>query len=133
MKNKMATNNCTIKPKERVTITRNLLKQRFEEYNNLYFEGQLSMPRFYYLMCDQPYARCNRYKKGDKKMVDIWINKRTKWTEEALKETLIHEMTHQYVYEVQRGWRKTFVQHGPKFIYMKWKLHRKYGVTLRPN
>lgn len=110
-------------------ITRNMLKARFAEYNRLYFEGKLATPNFYFLMCKRPFGRCIPYKKNGKKVVEIWISKHIK-TEDFLKNVLIHEMVHQYVYEVLHGCRYTIIQHGIRFHYIRWRLIRKYGLEI---
>lgn len=130
-KNKMRTSDNKPLKQSNITITRNLLKQRFTEYNNSYFDGKLSMPQFYFLMSKRPYGRCVRYRKDGKRAVDIWMSKRIDWTEDFFKEVLIHEMIHQYVYEVFFRWRYSFIQHGLFFHYMRWKLYRKYGLKIR--
>ena len=114
-----------------MTITRNLLKRRFAEYNSMYFDGKLSTPRFYFLMSKRPYGRCVHNKINGEKTVDIWMSKRVDWTEDFFKETLIHEMIHQYDYENFSCCKYSFIQHGLFFQYMRWKLYKKYGLKIR--
>lgn len=110
-------------------ITKEEVKKRYSEYNKLYFGNKLKMPKFYFLNSKLPYGTCIR----DKKQCDIWISKRIDWTDEFLKNILIHEMIHQYVYEVLHGWKYSPIQHGPLFHFVRWKLIRKYGLTIRRN
>lgn len=110
-------------------ITRNLLKQRFAEYNQAYFEGKLTLPKFYFLSSKRPYGRsiCNKHG------LEIWISKTSNVNEDVLTDTLIHEMIHQYVYEVLKGGPYHIIQHGIRFHYVRWKLYRKYGLKISPH
>lgn len=110
-------------------LTKGMLKERFKEYNKLYFGNKLKMPKFYFLSSKLPYGMCIR----DKKQCDIWISKRIDWTDEFLKNILIHEMIHQYAYEVLHGWKYSPIQHGPLFHFVRWRLIKRYGLEIRPN
>lgn len=102
-------------------ITRNLLKQRFAEYNQAYFEGKLTMPKF---SLPQSYHTEKVYT----------VNRTWKYrTEDFFKDVLVHEMIHQYVYEMLKGGAYHVVQHGLRFHYVRWKLYRKYGLKISPN
>lgn len=58
------------------------------------------------------------------------MTKRIIWTEDFFKEVLIHEMIHQYVYEVLKGGPYHIIQHGIRFHYVRWRLKRKYGLII---
>ena len=80
------------------------------EYNQMYFGGRLSMPDFKFINAKRPFGRF----RADKKTSEIGISAYRKgWSEEFLKDTLIHEMIHQCVYEC-----------------MRWRLKRKYGLNI---
>ena len=79
-----------------IQIVKDELQRRFEEYNRFYFNEKLKKPRFKFIMAKKPYGSCH----VNKKRCEIWISKYVKWTDETLKNVLIHEMIHQYVYEV---------------------------------
>ena len=82
------------------------------------------MPTFYLLNKKRPFGQY-RY------CGEIWMSKRTKWTEPFLKEVLLHEMIHQYIYEVLHGMGFTLLmQHGLRFHYMRWRLKRKFGLII---
>ena len=57
-------------------ITKELLKQKFEEYNKLYFNNELKMCRFTYTYMRDMFGRYMTYTtpKGEK-MGHIWISK----------------------------------------------------------
>lgn len=108
-----------------IEITKADLKKRHAEYNKLYFGGKLSMPTFKFLTVNRPFGQYRFFRN------EIWMSKRIKWTEPFLKEVLIHEMIHQYEYEVlhRRGY-VYLIQHGIRFHYMQWKLRQKYGLQI---
>ena len=58
-------------------VTRNLLRQRFAEYNQAYFDGKLTMPKFYFLCSKRPFGRSICSKRG----LEIWMTKRIIWTD----------------------------------------------------
>ncbi|MDN0049462.1 SprT-like domain-containing protein [Bacteroides gallinaceum] len=110
----------------KLEITKNDLKKRFAEYNDLYFQNKLKMPLFKFIMAKKPYGSCH----VDKKRCEIWISKYVKWTDETLKNVLIHEMIHQYVYEVLHGCKYTLFPHGIRFYYVRWRLNNKYDLGI---
>lgn len=62
----------------------------------MYFGGRLSMPEFVFFARKQPFGRFTRGKS-----VQIGISAYRKgWSEDFLKDVLIHEMIHQYVMNV---------------------------------
>lgn len=44
--------------------------------------------------------------------------------------TLLHEMVHQYVYEVLKGSKYTIFQHGLRFHLMRLYLNHKYKLKI---
>ncbi|WP_370015672.1 SprT-like domain-containing protein [Muribaculum intestinale] len=109
------------------TLTKSELKRMHSEYNQMYFGGRLSMPDFKFINAKRPFGRF----RADKKTSEIGISAYRKgWSEEFLKDTLIHEMIHQYVYECMSGCRYSLVQHGLQFHFMRCRLKRKYGLNI---
>ena len=111
-----------------IEITKELIKQRFEEYNKAYFNNEL------------PKCKCSVYNtKWELGLyVRDWIRiaKKPKnisptavWTEELFKGTLIHEMVHHYVVAV-KGKRSIFSPHGLRFRRKCWELKRKYNIDI---
>lgn len=108
-----------------IEITKADLKKRHAEYNKLYFGGKLSKPTFKFLTTKRIFGQYRSL------CGEIWMSKSVKWTEPFLKEVLIHEMIHQYEYEVLHGFGfGLLIQHGIRFHYMRWKLRRKYGLNI---
>ena len=110
-------------------IRRFLIKKDLErlhfKFNQLYFGGSLSKPTFKWITCSLPYGR---YIASDN-LIQISVTAK-RWTEEVLRDTLIHEMIHQYVYERMWGFRYSLVQHGIQFYFMRWQLKKKYGLHI---
>lgn len=76
-------------------ITKNILKEKFEEYNIKYFNSilpkcELSVCK---LQCFGQYTRMKTKRNRNR----IWITTDVDWTEETFKDVLIHEMIHHYV------------------------------------
>lgn len=110
----------------RGTLTKSDLKRMHSEYNQMYFGGKLSMPDFVFFARKLPFGRFTRGKS-----VQIGISAYRKgWSEDFLKDVLIHEMIHQYVYECMWGTRYALFQHGLQFYFVRWRLRRRYGLRI---
>ena len=107
-------------------LTKSELKRMHTEYNQMYFDGQLSMPEFYFLRNKRPYGR---YSAGKNAHIGISAFRKD-WSEGFLKDVLIHEMIHQYVYERLYGSRFSLIQHGLQFHYVRWRLKSKFGLKI---
>lgn len=107
------------------TLTKSDLRRLHTEYNQLYFGGRLSMPTFLWLTGKSPYGR---YIMADN-LIQISVTAK-RWSAERLKDTLIHEMIHQYIYEHLFGCRYVLIQHGLRFYYVRWRLKRRYGLHI---
>jgi len=60
-----------------MTITKELLKQKFEEYNKLYFNNELPMCTFSYNYMRDAFGRYTTHTKNNgQKVGHIWISKR---------------------------------------------------------
>ena len=96
------------------------------EYNQMYFGGVLSTPDFKFITRKRPFGR---YIAGNTAEISISAF-RKEWSDDFLKDVIIHEMIHQYVYERMWGCRYSFVQHGIQFHIVRWQLRRKYGLKI---
>ena len=107
-------------------LTKSDLKRMHSEYNQMYFGGKLSMPDFVFFARKLPFGRFTRGKS-----VQIGISAYRKgWSEDFLKDVLIHEMIYQYVYECMLGCRYSLIHHGLQFYYVRWRLKRRYGLQI---
>lgn len=116
-------------------ITKDILKQKFEEYNREYFNSILPKCEFSAckLDCFGQYT-CPNSK--SKKRNRIWITTDVDWTEETLKDVLIHEMIHHYVTTVDGcklfdgfSWYGLF-GHGKHFRKQIYRLKKEFGLKV---
>lgn len=93
-------------------LTKELLKEKYKEYNATYFNNELKMCKFSLYATS---TELGLYTRGR-----IWMAKRPKnvekleWDEQLFKETFVHEMVHHYVCTV-KGKRTFLCPHGLKF------------------
>ncbi len=113
-------------------ITKKILEEKFKEYNSLYFNNKLTKPKFFFFNDKRNYGRILLGSRNGKIPTEIWISKILNVNEEILKDTLLHEMIHQYVYERLYGLKYQLITHGIKFRYVCWKLNRKYKIKIKP-
>jgi hypothetical protein len=112
-------------------ITKELLKQKFEEYNKLYFNNELPMCRFTYTYMRDVFGRymTSITPKG-KKMGHIWISKSIDLDEEMLRELLVHEMIHHYVRTIDGVFFDGFFCHGRHFVRQVKRIKKQYGLDI---
>lgn len=113
-----------------VEINKMEMKRRHQEYNQLYFGGKLTMPKFKFLNSGNCYGRYHCGSRDGSDPSVIYISKHMNDNENELRETLIHEMIHQYVYECLWGMKYKLIVHGIRFRYVCWQLRRKYGINI---
>ena len=98
-------------------ITKELLKQKFEEYNKLYFNNELPMCRFTYTYMRDVFGRyMTSTTPKCKKIGHIWISKSIDLDEEMLRELLVHEMIHHYVRTIDGVFFDGFFCDGRHFV-----------------
>jgi len=99
----------------------------FVEYNKKYFDSYLILPKMSTFIGETSMglftAREGRYTK-----YGISIARNFNLTKEELRDLLIHEMIHQYLYMKSRK-----ASHGKAFKNMMDELNRKYGLDVRIN
>ena len=115
-------------------ITVDDLKRRFADYNAMYFGGVLAMPKFSLNNWNNGIIgkfRNGRDKNGTPCQPHIRIAKYAAFTDETLKEILIHEMIHYYVVFID-GYDGLF-SHGFRFRRIVRRLRREYGLVIPMN
>lgn len=112
-------------------LTKRHIKEDFIKYNNLYFKGKLSMPKFLFFNAKDVYGRCVYGSRNGNYPTKIWISTTSIKNEDMLKETLIHEMIHQYIYEYMYAWKYPFITHGLRFRYIVYRLRKKYRIKIK--
>lgn len=114
-------------------INKKILKEKYQEYNRLYFNSELpycdlrisSAYRYYGLF------KCKideKYKKVTCK--SITISDLYDYTEESLKNILIHEMIHYYLIIKKKLFKDSF-SHGPEFKKMADEYNKKYNLNIK--
>ena len=109
-------------------ITKELIRQKYVEYNHLYFNNELPRCKFSVYNTKEElglYTRDSiwiaRYPKN--------ISKTAVWTEELFKEVLIHEMVHHYVVAVKNK-RSFLCPHGWRFRWKCRELKRLHNIDI---
>lgn len=114
-------------------LTEEYLKEKFKDYNRLYFNNELKkcklliyntkyelgtfLPRTYN---SQPVIKIA------KKPIVI---KKNEWTEELLKDTLVHEMIHYYIRDILKD-NSIISRHGFKFRKINNDIYKKHGYKV---
>lgn len=112
------------------TVTKEDIERRFNEYNQLYFDGELGKCR---LSCPNMIdfgAYYYNAKKKDKVKSQIMIARNVNWTETALRDTIIHEMIHMYVRTVCGKRIDGLLGHGWAFRRECRRIKRNFGITI---
>lgn len=101
----------------------------FSEYNNAYFGGELPLPRFV-LDHDRRSLgefRCYFDEYGEVDDPEIMISDCYEYTEERLRDVLVHEMIHYYLAYTQEDTR---ISHGSAFQRMANDFNSRYGMNI---
>ena len=112
-------------------ITKELLKQKFEEYNKLYFNNELPMCTFsynYMRFAFGLYTIRTRYK--ERKVGHIRISKSIDLDEEMLRQLLVHEMIHHYVHFIDGVSFDGFFSHGRHFVRQIKRIKKEHGLEI---
>lgn len=114
-------------------ITKEYIKEVFDECNRQYFDNQLKNCKFSVLRNGPKtriLGRCNTVRKNGKIFGRIWIAKNVLWTEETFKEIVIHEMIHLYNEQIE-GSHASIFWHTWHFRRKMKGLNKKYGLHVR--
>lgn len=111
-------------------ITKDILNQKFDEYNRLYFDGELKKVKLGLLSRNfgsiVGMFEFEIDKKGHLKDMSIKINEGIDLDEEKLRRVLLHEMVHLSVTQKYRKNKK----HGIAFIRECKRIENKYHVKV---
>lgn len=113
-------------------ITKELIKERFEEYNQKYFNKQLGRCKFYLLPKNNSIlGKYNCQEDNNGNLIDrIGIGTGVVWTEETFKHVLIHEMVHMYNRRVDNCVWDGVLGHGRRFRRQCRRLKREFGINV---
>ena len=111
-------------------ITKEDLQRRFDEYNQLYFDGKLKSAKMGFLSKSFKTLVGTFEFEIDKnrsvKNPSIKISKRVDWDEEKLRRTLLHEMAH---FSVTQKYRKN-KKHGLAYIKECKRIESQHNLTI---
>ena len=108
-----------------IVITKNLISKLFFKYNKEYFDNKLQLPNFDILHSKR---LLGQFRTKEHKKPKILITKDVEWTENDLRDILVHEMVHLYVWE-KTG--KNNNKHNGLFKKVCAELKEKYGIDVR--
>lgn len=111
-----------------MTITADKLRNLYIKYNEKYFDGLLLMPKISTYTGVNSMGTFSVKTWKSRKQEEISIARNYKLTEEELRDLLLHEMIHQYVYE-----KYGKMNHGRHFKKKMNKLNQTYGLDIRKN
>ena len=103
-------------------ITTRIIKERFIEYNERYFNNQLPMVDFRRHRTSCPVARLNTPNNGH---LSISFSTVYNWNDKLIRDTLIHEMIHLYLVVNKKEW---IFDHGIPFFLIGLKFLFKYHI-----
>ena len=111
-------------------ITKELIKERFDEYNQIYFSGVLGKCRFYLLPKSQSIlGKYNGQEDKNGKPIDrIGIGTAVIWNEDLFKLVLIHEMVHMYNTRIDKCRLDGVLGHGRRFRREARRLKEEFGI-----
>ena len=113
-----------------MTITKELLRELYKEYNAKYFGNQLGKCEFA-LFTKNITTLGSYFSREDKKgrpKDKIWIGTSIYWNEEILKRVLIHEMIHMYVCRIEGHKYDGLLGHGWRFRRQCRRIRKQYGI-----
>lgn len=113
-------------------ITKELIKERFDEYNQIYFSGVLGKCRFYLLPKSQSIlGKYNGQEDKNGKPIDrIGIGTAVIWNEDLFKLVLIHEMVHMYNTRIDKCRLDGVLGHGRRFRREARRLKEEFGIDI---
>ena len=115
-------------------VTKELIKELYKKYNRMYFNNELSMCDCHYIKLDKcTYGRYTNKQDDDGTVHGkIWITNDVDWTEEALRNVVVHEMIHHYVKSIKKKNEYLFFKHGFQFRKKMHQLNKDFnlGITV---
>lgn len=113
-------------------LTTEILKERFDKYNKEYFNGELFTPELLLKRSFKTMGLFECTKKSLQRGRRIWgakihISSYFNWTEEFLRDVLVHEMIHFYLAKKHID---DNLSHGEEFLKMANRFNEEYGMNI---
>ena len=101
----------------------------FEEYNEKFFNGELMLPRFSLIKDKKIIGRfvCGFDENDNVDDPEILISESYEYTDDKLKDVLVHEMIHYYLAETKQDIR---MKHGKAFKLLAEDFNLRYGTNI---
>lgn len=114
-------------------LSKNEIKERFDLYNKLYFEGKLGKCDFFWLISKPGFygKYLDKHAKNGKIYSKNGITRSVQWTEDTLKELLVHEMIHMYITTVEGKAHDGVLGHGKRYRAHCKRLKDDFGLVIR--
>ena len=110
-------------------ITKEYVKEVFDDCNRLYFDNQLKNCKFSLFITERRKGYCYFKKVNGKIHGRIGIAKNVNWNEDTFKEMVIHEMIHLYNKQIENISPSCFC-HNCHFRRKLKELNKKYGLHM---
>ena len=108
-----------------------MFTEKFNEYNKLYFNGELGKCRFYFLGKECGLlGKYLYYDDNGKNESRIGIKRNIDDFDVKLKSTLIHEMVHMYVTTIEGVKHDGLFGHGRRFRKHNRRLKKEFGILI---
>ena len=108
-------------------INKDILKELFVEYNDLYFNSMLKTPRFGTYKGMTALGTLFTWKDNVKRpKLEIATN--VDWTEVSLRSVLVHEMVHLYLWQTDKDGDR---RHGKRFKAVMRRLNENYNLGVK--
>lgn len=112
-----------------VKVTRYVLEDLFGQYNKQFFDGKLVKPQLATYIGESTMGIFNVTERHGKVNLKILIARNVRYTPENLRDVLVHEMIHLYVYQ-EKG---PGYGHKKPFVDKMNELNDQYGLDIRKN
>lgn len=118
-------------------LTKSDIKERFDIYNQKYFEGKLGKCKFFLFPKNiYTFGKYTDITQKDGSILNkIYISQNLVVTEENLESIIVHEMIHMYVRTVENVRFDGLLGHGCHFRKHQKRLNKKFGlnIEIHPN
>lgn len=115
-----------------ITLTQKLIKERFAQCNQAYFEGKLRRPQIIRITRAKGYVAKVTYYPNKKTRrcegLKLIFSEMYEYDDEMFTNVMVHEMIHVYML---RKWIMEKDPHGPRWQKMADEMNSKYGLNIQ--
>lgn len=126
--------------KKYIRLTKNKIKEIFEECNQKYFNNQIKTPEIFDTWT--PTIKCVGWvravwdKRNHRNKVALHISSKYNWTEENLRNVILHEMIHLDIKDYLKPlnfWQRLFrLDHDKRFHKRMKELNKEFNLNILP-